>query len=256
MISVENLTVRFKRDEREFTALSSINVSINKSEIFCAVGPSGCGKSTLLYSICGLIKNYDGDILINNHNIKSIKPNVGLVLQEYGLFAWKTVFQNVEIGLCINKISKSERNDRVLKILEDFNLLNIKDSYPAKLSGGQKQRVAICRALIFNPDIILMDEPFSALDAINRENMQNFVLNLWKRTKSTILLVTHSVEEAVFLGNKIVVFSKSPGRIIEQFDIENDKDDNWRFNPQFNILCRDIKGILKGGFSDENEESI
>jgi len=248
MIRIEGLSVDYKRNERDFTALSSINLEVKESEFFCCLGPSGCGKSTLLYSISGLIKGYKGDIYINGENIKTVKPKVGLVLQEYGLMPWKTVYENIELGLIVGKIGNLQRKQMVLSILNDFKLIELKSLYPFQLSGGQKQRVAICRALILKPDILLMDEPFSALDAITREEMQLFVLNLWKKTRVTILLVTHSVEEAVYLGNRVTVMSESPGRIIKYFDTGFEKDERLRMNPRFNSTCQEIRDILKGGF--------
>lgn len=247
MIRIEGLSVDYKRNERDFTALSSINLEVAASEFFCCLGPSGCGKSTLLYSISGLIKGYKGDIYINEKNIKTVKPKVGLVLQEYGLMPWKTVYENIELGLIVGKVGNLERKEMVLSILNDFKLLELKSLYPFQLSGGQKQRVAICRALILKPDILLMDEPFSALDAITREEMQLFVLNLWRETRVTILLVTHSVEEAVYLGNRVTVMSESPGSIIKYFDTNFEKDERLRLNPHFNSICQEIRDILKGG---------
>lgn len=251
MINIDNLTVNYKRNGRVFTALSSINLQVNRGEIFCCLGPSGCGKSTLLYSICGLIKEYNGDISINGKNIRESKPNVGLVLQEYGLMPWKTVFQNIELGLIVKGMDKHKRRDMVSSLLENFRLASIKDSYPRQLSGGQKQRVAICRALILNPDILLMDEPFSALDAITREDMQSFLLDLWLNTGVTIFLVTHSVEEAVYLGSRVSVMSDSPGRILKCFETGKKKDQNFRANSLYTGMCQDIRVLLKGGFKNE-----
>lgn len=256
MIKIENLSVSYKRNGRDFTALSSINLDINIGEMLCCLGPSGCGKSTLLYSISGLIKNYMGDIFISGKNIRDKRPNVGLVLQEYGLMPWKTVFQNIELGLAVKRVEKGLRCEMVMDMLNDFKLIDIKDSYPSQLSGGQKQRVAISRALILNPDILLMDEPFSALDAITREEMQAFLLDLWTKTKATILLVTHSVDEAVYLGSRIVVMSKSPGRIQKCYNAGNEKGEMARLDPSFINLCQDIRDILKGGFTDEDKGYI
>lgn len=255
MIEIRDLSVVYRRNERDFTALSSINLNVDKGDFYCCLGPSGCGKSTLLYSISGLIKNYSGEIMINGTNIKDRKPNVGLVLQEYGLMPWKTVFENIELGLIVKKVDKHLRKGMVFDIIYDFKLEDIKYSYPSQLSGGQKQRVAICRALVLKPDILLMDEPFSALDAITREDMQFFVQDLWKRTKSTILLVTHSVEEAVYLGTRVAVMSKSPGTIIKSFDADMDKDSEIRRDPRFINLCQDIRELLKGGYSNDDKEN-
>lgn len=256
MIRINNLSVNYKRNGQDFAALSSVSLEINNGDMLCCLGPSGCGKSTLLYSISGLIKCYTGDIIINGRDIKDRKPNVGLVLQEYGLMPWKTVFQNIEIGLVVKKIERKLRSRMVMDMLDDFKLGDLAGSYPSQLSGGQKQRVAICRALVLNPDTLLMDEPFSALDAITREEMQAFLLDLWTRKKKTIMLVTHSVDEAVFLGNRIAVMSKSPGKIMKLYKAESKKDDMMRTDPSFVSLCQDIRDLLKGELTGEAKEHI
>lgn len=251
MIRIENLSVKYKNDGREFTALSSLTMTIKDGEIFCCLGPSGCGKSTLLYTLSGIIKDYSGSISIDNEDIKIKRPVIGLVLQEYGLMPWKTVYENIELGLIVKRVDKAERKRRVEGMLDNFNLQSIAKSFPSQLSGGQKQRVAICRALVMDPEVLLMDEPFSALDAINREEMQYFLLDLWKRTGVTILLVTHSVEEAVFLGNRVAVMSSSPGSILDIIDVKLAKDRSLRGKPEFAYTCQRIRDILKDGFDHE-----
>lgn len=255
MIRVDNLSVDYIRNGQYFTALSSVSFNVEKGEIFCCLGPSGCGKTTLLMCISGLIKDYTGSIFINESNIREFRPNVGLVLQEYGLMPWKSVFDNIELGLLIKKVDRVERESIVMSILNDFKLYDIKDSYPSQISGGQKQRVAIARALVLNPDILLMDEPFSALDAITREEMQYFLLDLWLKTKVTILLVTHSVEEAVYLGNRIAVMSSNPGRFMKCFNTEDEKNIEKRMDDASISMCRDIRNILKGGICNEYKDS-
>jgi NitT/TauT family transport system ATP-binding protein len=205
MIEVENLRV----DYGEETALYEINLEIEKNTTCAIIGPSGCGKTTLLYALAGLISPKAGKIRINGEEQTGIRQSTGVILQDYGLLPWKTVWDNVALGLQVRKKSRNEIVPVVNQILEELRIEDLKYKYPVELSGGQRQRVAIARTLTISPDLLLMDEPSSALDAITKEQIQNLILRIFKNNPMTIVLVTHNIAEAVFLGQKIVIMEKA-----------------------------------------------
>ncbi|AGB19280.1 ABC transporter ATP-binding protein [Thermoanaerobacterium thermosaccharolyticum] len=213
MVKVEGLTVRYKTDDGYFTALENINLNVDDGDVLALVGPSGCGKSTLMHVLSGIINTYDGKVTINGEGINTKKHRIGLVLQDYGLLPWKNVYENAVLGLKIKSKLDSDDRDYALFILDKLGLKEFIRRYPQKLSGGQRQRVAIARALILKPDILLMDEPFSALDEITREEMQELFIEIQKEYNVSTVFVTHSIEEAVYIGKKIAIMSKSPGTI-------------------------------------------
>lgn len=219
-ISIRNIEHVYKTSEKkDIQVLQNINLDIKEGEFVCIVGPSGCGKSTLLNIIGGLIPPTAGSIKVGKDNIKGPGKDRGVVFQGYALLPWRTVIENVQLGLEINRIPKKERRDIAQKYLDLVGLVQYEKYYPNQLSGGMKQRVAIARALAYNPDILLMDEPFSALDAQTRELLQGELLEIWKKTKKTIIFITHSVDEAVYLANKVVIMGANPGRVIRTIDI-------------------------------------
>ncbi|MCR4429998.1 MAG: ABC transporter ATP-binding protein [Tepidanaerobacteraceae bacterium] len=215
MVEIENLSVEYSAKNARVKALDNINLELEDRKIYTLVGPSGSGKTSLIYSIAGLLKPTKGRIFIKGKGIEEPTMETAVILQEFGLFPWKTVEQNIALGLAIRKVDPIKTKQIVNDILEKLSLKPFSRHYPAQLSGGQKQRVAIGRALAVSPSLLLMDEPFSSLDSLTRENMQREVISLWRQNPIAILMVTHSIEEAAFLGQKIIVLSKSPGRILD-----------------------------------------
>jgi NitT/TauT family transport system ATP-binding protein len=200
-------------------ALGGINLEVKDGEFLAIVGPSGCGKSTFLEIVAGLIKPTFGDIYIDGKAISGPDHNRGIVFQGYALFPWRTVMGNVAYGLEEKKVARQKREEICGKYISLVGLTGFEDHYPYQLSGGMKQRVAIARALAYNPDILLMDEPFAALDAQTREILQGEVLRIWDETRKTVLFVTHNIEEAVFLADRIAVMSARPGRIKQMIEV-------------------------------------
>lgn len=199
----------------DFTALADIDLKVRKGEFLAVVGPSGCGKSTLLDILAGLTLPSSGEILIDGKKVFGPALDRGIVLQGYALFPWRTVRKNVEFGLEIKKVAKKERGEISLHYIRLVGLKGFEDRYPHELSGGMKQRVAIARALAYDPEILLMDEPFAAVDAQTRETLQDELLRIWEETKKTIIFVTHSIEEAVYLADRVAVLSTNPGTVRE-----------------------------------------
>lgn len=212
-IHIENAGKTFLQNGEEFTALSDVNLDIEKGEFICLLGPSGCGKSTLLNGIAGFDLVNKGSITIDGQEVKGPSTNNVTIFQNYGLLPWRTVLKNVELGLESQKIDKKKRKEIARKYLQVVKLEKFENSFPHQLSGGMQQRVAIARALAVNPDILFMDEPFGALDAITRMKLQDDILDICKNEKKTIIFVTHDIEEAVYLADRIVVMTPNPGKV-------------------------------------------
>lgn len=241
MISLKNISKDFHGNR----VLSDISFDLQNGNSVSVIGPSGCGKSTLLYIIAGLAKPSGGSVLINEREVKEAGYKTSFILQDYGLLPWKTVFRNVSLGLKIKKFSDNEVKGRVEKILKEMQIYPLKDRFPSNLSGGEKQRVAIARALATEPEILLMDEPFSSLDTLTREKLQNTVAGIQRGSRLSVLLVTHSIEEAVFLGDRIIVMSKSPGRIVDIISNERPGDETFRDSEYYFSQCRMVRGIIE-----------
>jgi len=202
------------------TALQDVSFSVEPSEFLCVVGQSGCGKTTMLNIAAGFLKPTEGTILIGGKAVTGKGLDRGVVFQDFAqLFPWRTAQRNVEFGLEMKGISKEERAEIALRFLRLVNLEKFARSYPHELSGGMQQRVAIARALAYNPAVLLMDEPFAALDALTREEMQRFLVDVWRETKKTVIYVTHNVAEAVYLADRVIVFSPHPGTVKAQLKI-------------------------------------
>lgn len=212
-IEVENAEKTFLQNNKKFTAFTDVSLSIEKGEFICLLGPSGCGKSTLLNAIAGFSPVTSGSVKIEGKEIKSPSVRNVTIFQNYGLLPWRTVQKNVELGLEPKKLSKAERHKIADKYIELVGLSKFKKSHPRQLSGGMQQRVSIARALAVDPDIIFMDEPFGALDAITRMKLQDDILSISKQEQKTIIFVTHDIEEAVFLADRIVIMTPNPGKI-------------------------------------------
>ena len=203
----------FRSSKESFTALDHISLQIEKGEFICLLGPSGCGKTTLMNSIAGFETLTEGSITIDGQKVKAPSEKYVTIFQNYGLLPWRTVEKNVELGLETLKVPKQERKQIAMKYLQLVGLENFAKRHPAQLSGGQQQRVAIARGLAVDPEILFMDEPFGALDAITRYKLQDDLLHITKSQNKTVIFVTHDIEEAVFLADKIEVMRPNPGRI-------------------------------------------
>jgi len=203
----------------DIVVFKQLSFTVRKGELLALVGPSGCGKSTLLRIIAGLEKGSAGDMNLDGQKIKGCDPRFGLVFQEFALFPWLKAIENIDMGLEFKGIPKSERRLEALRYIRAFGLEGFEDKYPKELSGGMKQRVAIARTLILNPEIVLMDEPFGSLDSQTRNHLQDFLLNIWQSRRDTVLFVTHNVDEAVYLSDRIIVLSPRPSTILRIFDV-------------------------------------
>jgi len=225
-------------------ALDGIDIDIYEGELLCIVGPSGCGKTTLLKIIAGLEKPTSGEVLLRQKPIKGPGPDRVMVFQEYALFPWRTVLGNVIFGLELKGMAKEEAVEEAMKYIKLVGLEGFENMYPHELSGGMRQKVALARALACNPDILLMDEPLSALDAQTRNYMQEELIEMWNKTRKTIIFVTHNVEEAIYLGDRIAVMTSRPGKIKEIINIELHRPRN-RLSPEFIKLRAKILGMLR-----------
>lgn len=203
---------------KEFTAIKNVHFSVKSGEFLTLVGPSGCGKSTLLDLLGGLTKPTSGKILLDGKQIEGPGLDRGIVFQQYALFPWKTAKGNIEFGLESKGVPKKERTEIARHFLALVGLSGFENRYPHELSGGMKQRVAIARSLAFDPEVLLMDEPFAALDAQTRETLQTELLRIWEQTKKTIVFITHGIDEAVYLGQRVAVMTSRPGTIKQIID--------------------------------------
>lgn len=250
-VEISHLCREFVRDDGDrVIALSDINLSIADDEFVSFVGPSGCGKTTLLRIIAGLDIATSGEVRVDGSLITGPGQKVGMVFQEYSLFPWRSVLSNVAFGLEMRGIAKDERNEIAKKFIALVGLSQFEQSYPYELSGGMRQRVAIARALATDPDLLLMDEPFGALDAQTRNHMQCELLDIWETKKKTILFVTHSCDEAVFLSDRVVVLSPRPGVIREIVNISISRPRD-RTNKEFIDLRRHLLDMIE---EEEREE--
>jgi NitT/TauT family transport system ATP-binding protein len=221
MIEIEGVSQVFRTSTRQdHVALSDISLSVDDGAFVSILGPSGCGKSTLLYIVGGFVQPNRGVAKMKGKVIKGPGPDRGPVFQEFALFPWKNVLGNVMYGPRQQGVKPAEAEAQARALLEMVGLKGFEEFYPKELSGGMKQRVALARTLAYHPEVLLMDEPFGALDAHTRTRLQNDLLNIWERDRKTVLFVTHSVEEAVFLSDKVVMMTRSPGRIRQIIDID------------------------------------
>ena len=217
---VDGVNKKFITKHKETYTLDNINLSCEKGEFVCILGPSGCGKSTLLNIIAGLENATEGKISLNGNEVKGVGVDRAVMFQESALFPWLKVIDNVEFGMKIAGVSKMERRERALHYLKMVHLTKFQNSYVHELSGGMRQRVALVRALTLDSEVLLMDEPFAALDSQTKTILQQELQKVWWETKKTIIFITHNVEEAVLLGDRVLVMSANPGRIKKEFRIE------------------------------------
>jgi ABC-type nitrate/sulfonate/bicarbonate transport system, ATPase component len=236
-----------KDDKKTLTALEGVNLSVRDGEFLSIVGPSGCGKSTFLYILAGLIKKTSGTVYIDGREIKGPALDRGIVMQGYALFPWRTIQKNIEFGLEVKGTKKSERAKISREYLELVGLKGFEDRYPYELSGGMKQRVAIARALAYDPEVLLMDEPFAAIDEQTKDTLHEELLRIWEKTHKTIIFVTHSIDEAVFLSDRIAVMTPSPGTIKAIVDVNLDRpryNASLKASIEFTLLRQKVWDLL------------
>ena len=220
-LEVRDLDQSFPREDGStLTVLDHVSFDVKDKEFVCILGSSGCGKTTLLRLIAGLDTARSGSIILEGEEITGTSPKVGFVFQEYSLFPWRTVIDNIAFGLEMKGVSKEDRYMVAERYLNLINLAQFRDSFPSELSGGMRQRVAVARALTLDPVLLLMDEPFGALDAQTRNMLQKELLQIWEKTKKMIVFITHSVDEAVYLADRIIVMTPRPGRICRNFEVQ------------------------------------
>jgi nitrate ABC transporter ATP-binding subunit len=239
LLTIRGVTKRFTVGDDEVEALAPVDLTIPRGEFVCMIGASGCGKSTLLRIIAGFEEPTTGEVSIDGKPVTGPGSDRGMVFQDYALFPWMTVRQNISFGPRQRHLPREEIDKTTDEFVRMVGLERFADRYPNQLSGGMKQRVAIARVLANNANILLMDEPFGALDALTREQLQNELLQIWKRTGVTTIFITHSVEEAVLLADRVLVMSAGPGRIDSDFRIELPRPRDVS-SPEFNALRRDI----------------
>ncbi|MBV7432446.1 ABC transporter ATP-binding protein [Dermabacteraceae bacterium TAE3-ERU5] len=241
-IHFDHVRAEFELNGKPFVAVEDVDLKINDNEFVTVVGPSGCGKSTIMNMAAGLLQPSSGQVLVDGEAVRGPGPERGVIFQQYALFPWMTVRQNVEFGLELQKISKAERKRIVDEQLELTGLSNFADALPKNLSGGMKQRCAIARAYAANPKILLMDEPFGALDALTRVHMQVQLLDTWAKEKRTVMFITHDVDEAVYLANRVIVMAARPGRIhkIIDVDLPYPRSEDIRMTPEFTALRNEV----------------
>ncbi len=242
-IQVKAVNKIFKTADKEVVALRDINLDIPEGQFVCLLGPSGCGKSTLLNAVAGFSLPSSGAITVSGATVTGPGPDRGMVFQEYALFPWMTVEQNIGFGLEIKNVDQTEIAKRVAELLAMLGLTDFRSRFPKDLSGGMRQRVAIARVLALNSPIMLMDEPFGALDALTRRNLQDELLRIWAELKKTIIFVTHSIEEAIYLADRIVVMTYRPGTVKRDIlvDLPRLRDPS---SAAFNALKRDLGQLV------------
>lgn len=218
-VKIDKVEKIYKGRNGDMVALNGVSLDIMENEFVCVVGPSGCGKSTLLNIIAGLLEPTSGSVYVDGKEVHGTGPERGVVFQQYALFPWLTVLKNVQFGLKLKGMSEAESREVAMKYLKMVDLEQFADSYPKELSGGMKQRVAIARAYAVDPSVLLMDEPFGALDAQTRTQLQSELIKTWQEQKKTCFFITHDVEEAVILATKVIIMSARPGRIKKIVDV-------------------------------------
>jgi len=253
MLEVRQLSKVFfeQNDSRKpgLVALYNISLAIRKNEFVSLLGPSGCGKTTLIRIIAGLLPADCGEVLVNGQAVTVPARDRCMVFQQFGLLPWRTVLSNVEFGLEIDGVPKDERSARAGQYLELVGLKGFEHYYPHQISGGMQQRVGIARALSKKPDILLMDEPFGAVDAQTREQLQEELLKIWSRTDTTVVFVTHSIDEALYLSDRVVVMQARPGRIKEEVSVDLPRprwEGDVKADPRFAQLRSQLRESLRG----------
>jgi len=243
-LEIRDLNQSFPRDDgTRLQVLEKISLEVQDKEFVCILGSSGCGKTTLLRLIAGLDTAESGRVILDGEEIRGTSPKVGFVFQEYSLFPWRTVIDNIAFGLEMKGTGRDERYRIAEQYLNLVNLAQFRNSYPSELSGGMRQRVAVARALALDPVLLLMDEPFGALDAQTRNMLQQELLGIWEKTRKTVVFITHSVDEAVYLSDRIIVLTPRPGHICRIFPVELPRPRD-RTSAEFAQVRRDVLDLI------------
>ena len=245
-LKLKHISQSYIVDNKVFDAVVDVSLDVYKSEFLVVLGPGRCGKTVLLNMIAGLEKPVDGEILLDGEALKGSDERIGMVFQKRALMPWKTVMENVEFGPKLKGIPKKERRETAQKYIDLVGLQGFEKSYPNELSGGMKQRVSIVRALSYDAPLLLMDEPFGALDALTRDHLNEELLKIWQKTKKTVIFVTHSIEEATFLSDRVLVMSARPGRVKEmvEIDLPRPRGEATRNDPKFTEYNKYLRGII------------
>ncbi len=241
-IRIRNVSKTFQRGKARIEALKNVSLDINEGEFVVIVGASGCGKTTLLNLIAGFMPPTEGSILLNGNEVRGITPQCGMIFQQYALFPWKTVADNVAFGLKMKGIPKKKRQAVAARYIDMVGLNGFEKSYPNSLSGGMKQRVSIARALANDPEVMLLDEPFAALDAMTRQILQEQLIHIYEAQQKTILFITHSIDEALMLSSRIVIMTARPGQIARDMpnDLPHPRDASVQLSDAYVTLKREI----------------
>ena len=246
-LQAQSVSKRFERSGKQVLAIDNFSLTIEEGEFVSIVGPSGCGKSTFLHMVGGFEPIAEGSISVAGRPVSAPGPDRGMLFQDYALFPWRTVLGNVGWSLEVAGMGKQEREERAERYLDMVGLSSFRDAYPSELSGGMQQRIALARVLAFEPAMLLMDEPFGALDAQTREIMQEELTTIWQRHKRTVLFVTHDIEEAVYLSDRVIVFSARPGRLKADItiDLPRPRKPEIRKSAEFQALRNRIWDMLR-----------
>lgn len=247
IVSLVDVCMNYQTLEGETPALKNINLDVKEGEFIGIVGPSGCGKTTILSLISGLIKPCSGKVLVQGKEVEGPSPMVGYMLQQDYLFEWRNIFQNVMLGLEVLGKDNDENREKVNKLLDTYGLSEFKKHYPRQLSGGMRQRAALLRTYLMDGEIMLLDEPFGALDEITRMQMQDWLISVWEKHKKTVLFVTHDIDEAIYLSDRVLVMSDRPGTINGeiQINIERPRKREMILTSQFSEYKKNILKLLK-----------
>jgi len=245
-IEIDQLTKIYPTKDSEILALDHVSFDVFDQEFFCIVGPSGCGKTTLLKILAGLLAKSAGKVILRGKIVEGPQENIGMVFQSPVLLKWRTALRNVLLPAEVQKLDITTYTRNAYALFELIGLKGFENKYPRELSGGMQQRVAIGRALIYNPALLLMDEPFGALDAITREEMSHELLRIWDKTRKTIIFITHNITEAVFLGDRVAILTPRPGRIarIVDIDLPRPRTPEVKLTPRFSELSKEIYDLI------------
>lgn len=247
LLEVKDLGVTFTDDKGSLQALNQINFSVDREQFICVVGPSGSGKSTLIRVLAGLLDPTSGEVILDGTPINEPRQGVGIVFQKANLMPWRSVLRNITLPLEINHIPQNEANERASELIELVGLTGFEDWLPHDLSGGMLQRVAIARSLIQDPDLLLLDEPFGALDALTREKMGAELLRVWRVRKKTVIMITHDISEAVFLADRVMAISPQPGnlRLDLEINLTRPRQDDDRFSAEFVVYTQKLRDAIR-----------
>lgn len=256
LLKVEDLTKTYADGDRKITAVKGIDLTVDKGEFVSMVGPSGCGKTTLLEILAGLRRPTEGSVKVKGHEVTGPHPSIGIIFQEESTFPWRTVLENIEFGLEMNGVNKKERRDAAREMISLVGLDDFERSYPHQLSGGMRQRVAIARTLVTHPEIVVMDEPFGALDEQTRLILGGELLNIVERTEATVVLVTHSIQEAALLSDRIVVLSARPGEVKDVVNntLPKPRDEMTLTTSEFASVTQRLWSSLEGKSPEEETQ--